>query len=121
MEEQIRSAKFLVTKALADPSIIQELKTNTEATLKKLGDDAVKEIPRVLALPDQKTNNAIWLIIVICFSVVMVGAAYVLGAGATSKLEAGATYFTKVDTILTIFTTVVAFLAGLLAPSPIKK
>ncbi len=51
----------------------------------------------------------------------MVGAAYVLGAGITHKLDSNADYASKSDTILTVFTTVVAFLAGLLSPSPVKK
>jgi hypothetical protein len=121
MDKQIRSAEFLVTKALASPDILQGLKTKTEETLKNLGDEVVKELPRMLPPPDTKTNNAIWLIVVIAFALVMVGAAYVLFAGVTSKLEAGAAYATKSDTILTVFTTVVAFLAGLLSPSPVQR
>jgi hypothetical protein len=116
MYEQIRSADLLVTKALASPAILDALRTKPEETLKTLGNEAV----RLLPLPDRKATNAIWLIVVICFALVMVGAAYVLFAGVTSKLEANVIYATKSDTILTVFTTVVAFLAGLLSPSPVK-
>lgn len=59
--------------------------------------------------------------VVIAFSLVMVGTAYVLGFGVTNNLETGVAYATKSDTILTVFTTVVAFLVGLLSPSPVKK
>jgi hypothetical protein len=37
------------------------------------------------------------------------------------KLEKEALYATRGDTILTVFTTVVGFLAGLLSPSPVTK
>lgn len=81
----------------------------------------MQQLPRVLPTPDSTTNNAIWLIVVGAFAIVMVGAAFVLGAGVNIKHAAGADYATKSDTILTVFTTVVAFLAGLLSPSPVKK
>jgi hypothetical protein len=51
----------------------------------------------------------------------MLWAAYILGSGVGTKLELNATYVTKGETMLTVFTTVVAFLAGLLSPSPVKK
>jgi hypothetical protein len=120
MAEQIRSAELLVTKALSSPETIQALRTNPEQTLKGLSNEVVQQLPR-LQPPDGETTNAIWLVIVIAFAAVMVGAAYVLGAGVTNKLESGADYVAKSDTILTVFTTVVAFLAGLLSPSPVKK
>lgn len=121
MKEQIRSADLLVTKALASPEILDALKTKPEETLKKLSGEVIKQLPPVLTPPDTRTNNAIWLIVVIAFALVMVGSAYVLGTGVTSKLETDVTYATKSDTILTVFMSVVAFLAGLLAPSPLKK
>jgi hypothetical protein len=121
MDKQIRSADLLVLKALADPNTLAALKTSTEDTLKQLGKEAVQETTeRRLPPPSQATNNAIWLIVVIAFALVMVGAAYVLGTGVTSKLDASVQYVTKGETILTVFTTTVGFLAGLLASSPVK-
>ena len=121
MTTQIRSADLLVTKALASPEILEALKTKPEDTLKSLAKDTVQQLAPTIPLPDSKTSNAIWLIVICSFALVMVGAAYVLGTGVTSKLDASATYASKSDTILTVFTTVVAFLAGLLSPSPVKK
>ena len=57
----------------------------------------------------------IFLCLIICLS------SYVLGANVTTKLEANAVYAVKGETVLTIFTTVLGFLAGLLSPSPLKK
>lgn len=122
MTDQIRSADLLVKNALADPAIIDALKQQPEQTLKGLAKDATDSLPRAsLTEPDRFTNNAIWLIVVIAFALVMLGSAYVLGVGVNTKLEAGATYVTKGETMLTVFTTVVAFLAGLLSPSPVKR
>ncbi len=121
MAERIRSAELLVTKALASPETLENLKTNPEATLKDLQEEVVQQLPRALPPPDSQTNNVIWLIIVLSFAVVMVGAAYVLGANVTSKLENGMQYVTKPETLVTVFTTAVAFLAGLLSPSPLNK
>ena len=68
--------------------------------------------------PDPKTANKVWLIIIWAFAGVMVGAALVLSIGVFLGPTTGVT---KPDTILTLFTTVTAFLAGLFAPSPVSK
>lgn len=120
MADQIRSAELLVKNALASPQTLQALRDNPQQTLERLKDETVEQLPR-LAAPDTRTNNAIWLIVVVSFALVMVGSAYVLGSGVSLKLDANTIYATKSDTILTVFTTVVAFLAGLLSPSPMKK
>lgn len=120
MNDQIRSADLLVKTALSSPQTIQELKTNTEDTLKKLGVQAVDQLPR-LELPTPPANDRIWLLIVGAFALVMVGSAAVLGFGVFSQVLDVTKQITKSDTILTVFTTVVGFLAGLLAPSPVGK
>jgi hypothetical protein len=68
--------------------------------------------------PDQDTGNRVWLIIIWAFALVMGGAVIVLGVGFFVPPAPGGT---KADTLLTIFTTVTAFLVGLLAPSPVSK
>jgi hypothetical protein len=120
MVEQIRSAELLVRTALSDPQVLNSLKTKPEETLKKLESEVVQQLPRI-APPDPPTLNRIWLLVVGAFALVMVFAAYILGVGVSAKLEQGAVYATKSDTILTVFTTVVGFLAGLLSPSPVAK
>ena len=120
MNDQIRSADLLVKTALSSPQTIQELKTNTEDTLKKLGIQAVDQLPR-LELPTPPANDRIWLLIVGAFALVMVGSAAVLGIGVFSQVLDATKQITKSDTMLTVFTTVVGFLAGLLAPSPVGK
>ena len=121
MTDQIRSADLLVKNALSNPQILADLKSNPEQALEKLGKDTVQMLPRVIPDPTPKTTNTIWIIIVCSFAAVMLYSAFVLGSGVGTALAKDTVYVTKGETILTLFTTVVAFLAGLLAPSPMKK
>jgi len=90
--------------------------------LNNLSEEEQYEFRQALGLrvgkPSQRTSNAVWLIVVSSFALVMIGAASVLG---TSVFSAPSTGGTKPDIILTVFTTVTAFLAGLFAPSPVAK
>ena len=118
--DQIRSADLLVKTALSSPETMDALKTDPAGTLKKLGAQAVSQLPR-LVLPTPRANDTIWLVVVVSFAVVMVGAVVVLGIGVFSNMADGKTQITRSDTMLTVFTTVVGFLAGLLAPSPVGQ
>lgn len=117
MAEQMRSATVLMEKALSSPQTIQDLKDDPVTTLKRLEAQVVQGLPP----PDGETASRLWLIVVVSFALVLLFSAWVLGTGVTSKMDAGATYAVKSDTILTVFTSVVGFLAGLLAPSPVSK
>ncbi|MGO9315044.1 MAG: hypothetical protein ACLQBD_29510 [Syntrophobacteraceae bacterium] len=99
MSGTIRSAELIAAKALADPDVIYGLKTNPTQTLKNPQPEVISQF-----LPaDPKISNAIWVIVVISFDPVMVGAAYAPGSGVTTKLEARAVYATKSDTtVLTV-------------------
>lgn len=81
-------------------------------------EDKQDVVEALLGKPDQPTTNTIWVIVVSAFVVVFVGAflsiAYLYISNSTNVDRGG-------DKLLTIFTTVTAFLAGLLAPSPLKK
>lgn len=80
-----------------------------------------KALSGVLAPPGDRTKDAIWLIVIGAFSLVLVGAALVLGLGVFSEISDATKQVTRTDTILTVFTTVVGFLAGLLSPSPLGR
>ncbi len=121
MTDQIRSADLLVKNALSSPQVLAELKSNPEQALEKLGKATVQMLPRAIRDPAPVTTNAIWIIVVCSFAAVMLYSAYVLGSGVGTALVKDTVYVTKGETILTLFTTVVAFLAGLLAPSPMKQ
>lgn len=81
--------------------------------------DVISEaLQGALPPPDSKTSNAIWLIIISCFAVVMILSAIILSISVFAPPVSDGT---KPETILTVFMTVTAFLAGLFAPSPVPK
>lgn len=121
MDERIRSADLLVKTALADPNILEQLKLTPEKTLQQLAAKATTDLPPVIPPPDTKTANVVWIIVVASFALVMIGAAYIIGASVFTKIDKDVVYIGKVDMVLTVFTTVVAFIAGLLSPSPVTK
>ncbi len=117
MAEQLRSATVLVDKALSDPKTIQDLKADPVGTLRALESKVTQELPP----PGPGARNVIWITIVFAFALVLMYSVWILGVGVTSELKENVLYATKSDTMLTVVTTVVGFLAGLLSPSPVSK
>jgi hypothetical protein len=68
-----------------------------------------------LPSPDGRTPSVLWLLVVTSFCVVLVGAFATLAVSMFLVPPAGGT---KAEIVLTMFTTVVGFLAGLFVPSP---
>ena len=68
--------------------------------------------------PDQATSNKVWLMTIWAFASVMLLAVLVMGI---SLFVPVTSVGTKPETILTVFTTVTGFLAGLFVPSPVAK
>jgi hypothetical protein len=70
-----------------------------------------------LGAPDRVSTNMIWLIIITAFTIILVVS--------TCSLVYGVVFLQRtadnVQVVLTIFTSVVGFLAGLLSPSPMQK
>ena len=119
MADQIRS-EALAAKWLASPDILDDITNNKpQEALKKMAADAVAQLQ--LPQPQPKTNDLIWLIIVLSFAIVLVGAAGALGMGVFFTTDKASAKITQPETMLTIFTTVVGFLAGLLSPSPVAN
>lgn len=111
MTKRIHSAELMTKTILASPELLLEVKERPEETLKKQTKQAIDQT-RQLQLPTIGVNDAIWLIIVISFAISMVLAVLsIINVIPNSD----------VDRAVTIFTTVVAFLAGLLSPSPLGK
>lgn len=117
MADQMNSATVLVEKVLSDPKALQGLKDDPAATLRKAEAEVTSQFP----LPNSRIVDLIWLVIVVAFALVLVYSVWVLGSGVTHELKEKVAYATKSDTMLTVVTTVVGFLAGLLAPSPVGK
>lgn len=69
--------------------------------------------------PSDRVRDSIWRLVVVGIVIVMVFSAIVLGVGVFIKVGDPTKQITKVENMLTVFTTTVAFLAGLLSPSPV--
>ena len=67
-----------------------------------------KNESREMDPPRDRVRDAIWLIVVLSFAIVLVGAFITIAADGN-----------KPDVILTMFTSAVGFLAGLFVPSPV--
>jgi len=83
------------------------------AAAQQMSGDERRDLARQLGLPAQRATDYIWLIVVISFALVFVGAFV--------GLTVGMFIDKKVDLLLTVFTTTTAFLSGLLVPSPVGK
>ena len=66
--------------------------------------------------PGQKASDMLWLIVVLSFAIVLVGAFLSLAYGVLVLKKSAAD--AELQILLTVFTSAVAFLAGLLTPGP---
>jgi uncharacterized membrane protein YozB (DUF420 family) len=66
--------------------------------------------------PGQKASDTLWLIVVLSFAIVLVGAFLCLAIGVLVFKKSAAD--AELQILLTVFTSAVAFLAGLLTPGP---
>ena len=66
--------------------------------------------------PGQKASDSLWLIVVFSFAIVLVGAFLSLAIGVLVFKKSAAD--AELQILLTVFTSAVAFLAGLLTPGP---
>lgn len=75
------------------------------------------QVAGTLGPPSDHTRDYLWLIVVIAFAIVLVGAFLTLAIG----VFINASGKVKPELILTMFTSVVGFLAGLFVPSPMTR
>jgi hypothetical protein len=66
--------------------------------------------------PGQKSSDTLWFIVVFSFAIVLVGAFLCLAIGVLVLKKSAAD--AELQILLTVFTSAVAFLAGLLTPGP---
>jgi hypothetical protein len=67
--------------------------------------------------PSMKMRDKLWLIVVIAFAIVLIGSFATLAFGVFVNAQGKVTP----ELILTMFTSVVGFLAGLFVPSPLQN
>ncbi|KAB2920126.1 MAG: hypothetical protein F9K29_02860 [Hyphomicrobiaceae bacterium] len=116
-ELAVAISKQLVSKTAQEKaSVLRGLIDDLPETEKAV---VARSLGPILGPPKAQTRDRIWLIVISAFALVLVGSAAVLGIGVFSTATDATKQITKSDTILTVFTTVVGFLSGLLAPSPL--
>jgi uncharacterized membrane protein YozB (DUF420 family) len=95
--------------------------TTTTTIVEHLNQLSPKEKNAVMAQaglrsPGQKASDNLWLIVVSSFAIVLVGAFLSLAIGVLVLKKSAAD--AELQILLTVFTSAVAFLAGLLTPGP---
>jgi hypothetical protein len=89
-------------------------------TIDNLSTEERKAMDKALGLggPSDTMRDQLWKIVIWSFAVVLVGSFVTLALSVFLTIPQGAT---SPQIILTVFTSVVGFLAGLFAPSPVAK
>jgi hypothetical protein len=114
-KEDLKSVAIEATKQLPDEekkAVVKE----TASQLSKPQQDELARDMRGLPVPAPHTRNWLWVIVVCAFSIVLVGTFLTIAIGMFKAPEEGA--LAKPELVLTMFTSVVGFLAGLFVPSP---
>lgn len=78
----------------------------------------IRAVSAVMNQPSAGVRDRLWLIVIAAFAVVLVGSFITLAISVFVAPSAGGT---SGQVILTMFTSVVGFLAGLFAPSPVAN
>lgn len=96
-------------KAVIATSLNQLNPKDKQATLDQAG----------IRSPGQKASDTLWFIVVLSFALVLVGAFLSLAIGVLVLKKSAAD--AELQILLTVFTSAVAFLAGLLTPNPVHS
>ena len=114
MSSQIASAM-----AAIDQLTPEERKAAAADLLRSFPPADRKQVAQAAGLgpPKQATANFIWITVTTCFALVLIASAASLLYGAVFLQRT----IDSILVILTVFTAVVGFLGGLLAPSPFQR
>lgn len=110
-------AKALVDRIAQDPILQAQAREDLVGTLREVEASVNREFPVARGW----AVNAVWLIVVVTFSLVLLYSVWRIGEAMTTKTETGSVYLASPETMLTIVMTVVGFLAGLFSPSPLAR
>jgi hypothetical protein len=110
-----RSADYLVDTILHHTSILNDLKTDPEKTLRELAADATKHLPA----PAFVQNSGIYYVVVIALGLVSVAA--IVGAIYLSASAQAGTAVQIPETVTALGSASIGALAGLIAPSPMRQ
>jgi hypothetical protein len=115
-QEAIQTLKTF-SRAELSPALWEIVKDRPDAEKKEV----VKQLNAAangITGPTPETSDKLWTIVVGAFSIVLVGAFLALAIGVFAPIQEKGV---KPELILTTFTSVVGFLAGLFTPSPVAK
>ena len=99
-------------------ALLREKKAAVAENLKQMSPKDRRDVINQAGLrsPGQEASDTLWLIVVSSFAVVLVGAFLSLAVGVLVLKKSAAD--AELQILLTVFTSAVAFLAGLLTPGP---
>jgi uncharacterized membrane protein YbhN (UPF0104 family) len=114
-KENLKNVALEAFKQLPDEEKNAVAKETVSQLPKPQQDELARDI-RGLPAPEAHTRNWLWVIVVCAFSVVLVGSAFTIALG--MFIAPAETAPAKPELVLTMFTSVVGFLAGLFVPTP---
>lgn len=106
------------SRAELTPALLEVVKDRPDAEQKEVAQKITAAAANGIVGPRQETSDKLWTIVVSAFAVVLVGAFLALAIGVFVPVQEKGV---KPELILTTFTSVVGFLAGLFTPSPVAK
>lgn len=98
------------------PAVKEAMQGRTKEEKQEIAKNVVAAANGGLPPPNPETRDKLWKIVVTAFAIVLVGSFIALAVGVFAPIQAKGV---KPELILTTFTTVVGFLAGLFTPSPV--
>jgi hypothetical protein len=105
------------SRAELGPALLEVVKDRPDAEQKEVAQQ-ITAATNGLPPPGTETSDKLWTIVVSAFAIVLVGAFLALAVGVFAPIQKEGV---KPELILTTFTSVVGFLAGLFTPSPVAK
>lgn len=107
-----------LTKAELLPALEQAMQGRPQEEKKEIAQNMAAAANGGIGGPAPETRDKLWMIVVSAFAVVLVGGFIALAVGVFIPIQANGV---KPELILTTFTSVVGFLAGLFTPSPVGR
>lgn len=116
-KEMYSHLKGLSTAELI-PAMKEAMQGRPEEDKKEIAENVNAAANGGIGGPNPETRDKLWTIVISAFAIVLVGGFIALAVGVFVPIQAKGV---KPELILTTFTSVVGFLAGLFTPSPVAN
>jgi hypothetical protein len=83
--------------------------------------DVINQIQGGMAPPSDKIRDVLWVIVISAFGIVLIGSFVTLAIAVFRTQDPTKTNLVKPELVLSMFTGVVGFLAGIFVPSPVAN